>query len=304
MALAAVTGGVAWIFHNRETGRTEQLALKTRDFQVPRDLQLPQLALSQNRDHVGALNAALDGVGGIGRFVKAGEKVVVKPNVGWDRTPAQAANTNPVLVGEVVRLCLAAGASEVIITDVSCNDPRRCFLRSGIREEAEKAGGKVMLPQEEDYVPTDLGGVLLTEWPVLRHFLECHRLINMPVVKQHSLSSCTLGMKNLYGILGGSRNQLHQRIDQSIVDLAAFCQPTLVIVDATRILVRNGPTGGSLADVSVRDSVICATDQVAADARAAEFLDLRPERVGHIVLAAKSGLGEVDYRAAGYKETA
>jgi uncharacterized protein (DUF362 family) len=110
-------------------------------------------------------------------------------------------------------------------------------------------------------------------------------------------------MKNLYGILGGSRNQLHQQIDQSIVDLAAFCRPTLVVTDATRMLVRNGPTGGSLADVSSPDTVICATDQVAVDARAAELLGLRPERVGHIALAAETGLGQLDYQAAGYQET-
>jgi uncharacterized protein (DUF362 family) len=298
MALAVVTGGVGLVFHNRETGASEEVVRKTRDFRVPRDTRLPQVVLAKNENHVSALNSALDGVGGLKRFVKAGEKVVIKPNIGWDRTPAQAANTNPILVAEVVRLCLAAGAAEVIVTDVSCNDPRRCFLRSGIKEEAEKAGAVVRLPGEEDYVLTDL-----SEWPVLKYFLECDRLINMPIVKQHSLSSCTLGMKNFYGILGGSRNQLHQQIDQSIVDLAAFCRPTLVITDATRVLVRNGPTGGSLADVSVLDTVICATDQVAADARAAELLGLQPERVRHLRLAAASGLGQLDYQAAGYRET-
>jgi uncharacterized protein (DUF362 family) len=303
VALAAVTGGVGLIFHNRETGATEKVVRKQRDFQVPRDVRLPQVVLAKNENHIAALHSSLEGVGGLKRFVKAGERVVIKPNIGWDRTPEQAANTNPDLVAEVVRLCLAAGAAEVIVTDVSCNDPRRCFLRSGIKEAAEKAGGAVRLPGDEDYVLTDLGGVLLSEWPVLKYFLECDRLINMPIVKQHSLCSCTLGMKNFYGILGGSRHQLHQRIDQSIVDLAAFCRPTLVITDATRVLVRNGPTGGSLADVSVQDTVICATDQVAADARAAELLGLQPERVRHISLAAASGLGQLDYRAAGYQET-
>ena len=124
----------------------------------------------------------------------------------------------------------------------------------------------------------------------------------MPIVKNHSLSVCTIGMKNFYGILGGRRSQLHQHIDQSIVDLACFCRPTLVVVDATRVMFRGGPTGGSLDNVAVKNCVICATDQVAADARGAEFLGIDPSRVGHIMLAYKNGLGKIDYHAAQYKE--
>ena len=109
-------------------------------------------------------------------------------------------------------------------------------------------------------------------------------------------------MKNFYGILGGRRNKLHQKIDQSIVDLARFCAPTLTVVDATHVLLQNGPQGGSLDDVAIEHTVICATDQVAADARACEFLGLTVDRVSHIVLAQQAQLGTVDYRAAGYKE--
>ncbi|TFH57958.1 MAG: DUF362 domain-containing protein, partial [Candidatus Zixiibacteriota bacterium] len=118
----------------------------------------------------------------------------------------------------------------------------------------------------------------------------------------HSLSDFTGSMKNLYGILGGRRSQLHQRIDQSIVELATFSKPTLTVVDCTRVMLRGGPTGGSLDDVAIENSVICATDQVAADSRASEFLGLTGEQVGHIALADKSGLGKLDYRSVGYKE--
>lgn len=302
VALAAVASGTGVFFHNRASTRYTPLAVKSGSFVVPPDPALPQIALARYDDPISALNYSLEAVGGIKRFIKPGEKVTVKPNVGWDRSPEQAADTNPILVGEMVRLCLEAGASEVIVTDVTCHDPRRCFIRSGIREAAEKAGAKVILPADSDYITTDLGGSLLTTWPVLKYFVQTDRLINMPIVKNHSLSSCTIGMKNLYGILGGRRNQLHQSIDQSIVDLAMFCKPTLTVVDATRVLLRNGPTGGSLDDVAIENSVICATDQVAADARAAEFLGLDAEQVRHIVLAQKSGLGTIDYRTAGYKE--
>jgi uncharacterized protein (DUF362 family) len=302
VALAAVTGTTGFVFHNRETTRRRTVLAKTANFEVPPDPAIATLTSATNDDPVAALHAALDAIGGIGRFVHAGETVVVKPNVGWDRTPAQGANTHPALVSEMVRLCLGAGAAQVTVADVSCNDPRRSFLRSGIKEAGEVAGARVMLPSPEDFIEVDLGGEVLTSWPVLKYFIETDRLINMPVAKQHSLTRCTVGMKNLYGILGGRRNRLHQEIDQSIVDLAAFVRPTLTVVDATRVLFRGGPQGGSLDDVSIENTVLCSTDQVAADSRAAEFLGLSGDQVSHIALAAQSGLGSLDYRSVGYQE--
>ncbi|MBN2226852.1 MAG: DUF362 domain-containing protein [candidate division Zixibacteria bacterium] len=302
ITLAAITGGTGFLFHNLETSTYQAAVSKSRGFEVPHDTALPKVVLARNEDHIAALNQSLDAIGGIKRFVKPGERVTIKPNIGWDRTPQQAANTNPVLVAEMVRRCLSAGASEVIVSDITCNDPRRTFLRSGIREAAENAGARVLLPSEDDYINIDIGGKLLTSWPVLKHFVETDRLINMPIVKQHSLSTCTISMKNLYGIIGGQRHRLHQDIDQSIVDLAAFARPTLTVVDATRVLLRNGPQGGSLSDVAEEHTVICATDQVAADSRAVEFLGYTGELVSHIMLAQTTGLGTIDYRNAGYKE--
>jgi len=302
VALAAVTGGTGYLFYNRVPVRVTPAMVKDISFEIPKDHNFPTLTLSQNESHMVALNKALDAIGGIKRFIKPGEKVTIKPNIGWDRTPEQAANTNPALVGEMVRLCLDAGSSEVIVTDVTCNDPRRCYLRSGIREAVEKAGGKMLLANDEDFVEVNLQGGILKKWPVLKHFIHTDRLINMPIVKQHSLSSCTIGMKNLYGILGGRRNQLHQQIDQSIVDLANFSKPTLTVVDATRVLLRSGPQGGSIDDVAIENTVICSTDQVAADSRSCEFLGLKGDNVPHIILAKQAGLGEIDYNLAGYKE--
>ena len=299
--LAFVTAGTGFFFHNRISSAYQPLLVKTNSFEVPVDLSLPKISLCKNDDPIQALQKSLDAIGGIKRFIRSGETVTVKPNVGWDRTPAQAANTNPILVGEMVRLCLEAGAAEVIVTDVTCNDPRRCFLRSGIKEATQKAGGKVIIPTDDDFIKTDLKGSLLTTWPVVQYFVKTDKLINMPIVKQHSLSTCTLSMKNLYGILGGRRNQLHQQIDQSIVDLAAFCRPTLTVIDATHVLLRGGPQGGSLDDVAIENTVICSTDQVAADARGAEFLGFTGDQISHISLAQKSGLGSIDYNSIGYK---
>ena len=302
VALAAITGGTGIFFHDRAPTAYTKLAFKNSDFEIAADPAFPKVVLAKNIDHANALRSSLDAVGGIGRFVKKGERVVIKPNIGWDRTPEQAADTNPILVGEMARLCLAVGAGAVIVTDVPCNEPKRTFLRSGIREAAEKAGALVILPDDQDFVKVDLGGKIVGEQWVLKHFLECDRLINMPIVKHHTLSGCTSAMKNFYGILGGNRGQLHQEIDQSIVDLAAFAKPTLTVIDATRVLMRNGPTGGSLDDVSVQNCVICATDQVAGDARAIEFLSLTPDRVACIPMAERAGLGIADYKKAGYKE--
>lgn len=300
MALAVATGSAGVFFHNRSAEGYRPPVLARPEFGVADSASLPVVTEAVHEDPVAALRAALDAVGGIGRFVHSGERVTVKPNIGWDRAPEQAATTHPLLVEEVVRQCLAAGAAGVIVTDVPCNDPRRTFVRSGISQAAERAGATVVLPTPEDYIVTDLGQKFLTEWPVLKYFVETDRLINMPIVKQHSLSLCTVGMKNLYGILGGRRFQLHQRIDQSIVDLVAFARPTLTVIDATRILTRGGPQGGSLDYVEQLDTVICATDPVAGDARACELLGLSGATVGHIALGETAGLGSVDYRQAGY----
>ena len=302
VALAAVTGATGQYFYDRQRLPHAPVFQKQHIFDVPTDPALPVVSMARHPDPARALRASLDAVGGIRRFVHAGERVTIKPSIGWDRAPEQAANTNPVLVAEMVRLCREAGAEEVIVTDISCNDPRRCFLRSGIRAAAEEAGARVILPADEDFMQVNMHGQLLGVWPVLRHFVQTDRFINMPIVKHHSLTGCTLGMKNLYGILGGRRNRLHQEIDQSIVDLATFVRPTLTVIDATRVLLRGGPQGGSLDDVSAENTVLCTTDQVAGDARAAEFLGLNAADVGHLVLADRSGLGSLDYRAAGYAE--
>ncbi len=254
-----------------------------------------RLAVVENDEPAALVEKAVMALGGIGIFVSSGDRVVIKPNVGWDRVPEQAANTNPDMVGQIVRMCLDAGASKVVVTDVTCNDQRRTFLRSGIKDAAEDAGAEVfMVSSDGDFIDVDLGGDLLTTWPVLKPILDADKLINMPIVKHHSLTRATIGMKNLYGIIGGTRNQLHQKIDQSIVDLASFCKPTLVIADCYRVLMRNGPVGGNLSDVKEYRTVVAGTDQVAVDAYAARFLDLLPRDIGYIPLAERSGLGSMD----------
>jgi uncharacterized protein (DUF362 family) len=220
----------------------------------------------------------------------------VKPNIGWDRTPEQAANTNPAVVAEVVRQCWNAGARRVIVTDVSCNDPRRCFQRSGIAAAAQREGAEVILPEPARFKDVDLQGEVLRSWPVFEPFLNADKIINIPIAKHHSLTGTTLGMKNWYGILGGPRHQLHQRISESLVDLADFIRPTLTIIDCYRVLIRNGPTGGNLEDVVLKKSLVAGTDPVALDAYVAKaFWNLEVSSLPYLQMAAKRGLGTCEF---------
>ena len=191
---------------NQRSTRPEQALVMNakRSHTVVPDAKLPEMIVAQGGDDPAQLvRRALQELGGIRRFVSRADIVVVKPNIGWDRTPEQAANTNPSLVAEVVRQCWDAGAKKVIVTDVSCNDARRCFQRSGIAEAARLAGAEVILPEPEKFKDVNLQGDVLQNWPVLEPFLAADKIINIPIAKHHSLSGATLGMKNWYGILGG-----------------------------------------------------------------------------------------------------
>jgi uncharacterized protein (DUF362 family) len=257
---------------------------------------LPELAIIEGEDPARLARQALDELGGMNRFVSRGDVVLVKPNIGWDRTPEQAANTNPDVVAEIVRKCLQSGAKRVIVTDVSCNEARRCFQRSGISAAAQAAGAEVILPDPSRFKEVDLQGEVLTRWQVFDAFLEVDKVINVPIAKHHTLTGTTLGMKNWYGILGGSRNQLHQRIHESLVDLADFMRPTLTIVDCYRILLRNGPTGGNLQDVLLKKTLVASTDPVAIDAYVAKsFWNLDANSLPYLTMAAKRGLGTVEF---------
>jgi uncharacterized protein (DUF362 family) len=239
---------------------------------------------------------ALENLGGIGRFISRGDVVVIKPNIAWDRTPEQAANTNPEAVAEMVRQCWQARAKRVIVTDVTCNEPRRCFQRSGIQAAARAEGAEVILPDPELFREVDLGGIVLKSWPVFTPFLEADKIVNMPIAKHHVLTGATLGMKNWYGILGGERNRLHQQIHQSLVDLASFMLPTLTLIDCYRILLRNGPTGGNLEDVAIKKTVVAGTDPVALDAYVAKaYWNLDPAQLPYLRMAAARGLGVVEF---------
>lgn len=289
---AAITGTAAWLRSRSRRPEEPRGLTVERDWALPPDAVSPQLALVTGSDPRSAVRRALEELGGMRRFVSRGDVVVVKPNMAWDRTPQQAANTNPDVAAETVRQCFEAGAKRVVVGDVAINEARRVFARSGIAEAVRREGAEVVLPEARRFAEVDLRGELLASWPVFLPLLEADKMINLPVAKHHSLTGATLGIKNWYGIIGGPRHRLHQRIHESLADLAAFMRPTLTIIDAWRVLMRNGPSGGNLADVEDKRTIVAGTDPVALDAWVAKaFWDLDENTVRYLALARDRGLG-------------
>ena len=267
-----------------------------RDHTVASDAALPEMVVVQGDDPRALVRRAFADLGGVGRFIAQHDVVVLKPNIAWDRTPEQAANTNPDVVAETVKQCWAAGAKRVIVTDVSCNEAERCFHRSGIAAAARGEGAEVILPDPARFREVNLGGEILQSWKVFEPFLIADKVINLPIAKHHDLTGATLGFKNWYGILGGERNRLHQQIHQSLVDLAAFMLPTLTLIDCYRVLLRNGPTGGNVEDVAVHKTLVAGTAPVALDAYAAKaYWNLDADALPYLKLAEKRGLGRSDF---------
>ncbi len=253
-------------------------ARQVRDYRLKDPSEHAELAIARARideispDAEVIVKRAVDALGGMKRFISRGDVVVIKPNIGWDRMPIHAANTNPNVVAAVAKLAFDAGAKKVVVADGSCNDPARCFQRSGIMKKASAVGADVILPAEHRFRTMRLKGDVLDEWPVFTTLVEADKVINVPIAKHHNLAKFTAAMKNWYGVLGGRRNRLHQNIDTSIADLATFMRPTLTIIDAMRVLMRNGPQGGNIDDAKDMHTIVASVDQVAADAFACTLI--------------------------------
>ncbi len=256
--------------------------------------QGPTVALAEGVDHDRITRRAIGALGGMKRFVKPGTTVVVKPNIGWDRTPDLAANTNPLVVAAIVDECLRAGAKKVKVFDRTCNDQRRCYRSSGI-EAALKGmkGVEVKHIEEERFRTVALNGKALKEWDLYGEALDADVFINVPVLKHHGLSKLTIGMKNVMGILGRNRGSIHKHLDIALADINAVFTTHLTVVDATRILTAHGPQGGDVRDVKVLNKVLATTDIVAADALATTLFGMKPEDIPVIVEAHRRGLGEM-----------
>jgi uncharacterized protein (DUF362 family) len=236
-----------------------------------------------------------EAAGGIRQYVSKGDVVVIKPNISWGKSPKMAATTNPEVLQAVIELCQEAGAKKVRIADNTIENSKFCFSVSGAADVAKITGAELINPDSSLMREMKLQGDRIDVWPIYLPIVEADKVINLPVAKDHILSSVTLGMKNWFGAIGGRRGSLHREIHPNIVDLAQFFKPTVTLIDATRIMTRNGPSGGSTSDVVIKNTLILSDDPVAADGKAALLLGRDPRNIGHIKLAKRRGLGTYDF---------
>ncbi len=255
----------------------------------------PDLAVVKGQVVENNLRAAIALLGGMERFVKKGGKVVVKPNVLTGRPPEYATTTSPELMTAVIKMCWEAGAKEVVVFDSPTSSARAAFEVSGLAQAVSDADGKLIYLSSRDFEAVDMPeGKVLTKWSFVTEALTADTLINLALPKQHSVSGATMTMKNLMGIMGGRRGTVHGGFSQKIVDVNTVVKPTLAILDAYRVLFRNGPTGGSLDDVRLDKTLVAGTNQVSIDAYGTTFFDKKPTDYAWLVEANKRGMGEID----------
>jgi len=251
----------------------------------------PDLAVVTGGDPAGNTRRAIQALGGIGRFVKQGARVAIKPNALTGNRPEVASTTNPEVVETVARLCLEAGAGDVVVLS---HDPERNFERNGLLEATGRAGARLLAANSRDlYRPvTVIRGRLLENVEIIGEVLDADVFINIPIVKHHSAAEVTQSMKNLMGIVW-NRGRFHQYgLHQSIADLSTAVRPDLIVMDANRILLTNGPSGpGQTRDAL---TVVAGTDPVAMDVYGTTLLDRNPMDIGHIRYAYQQGVGEID----------
>jgi uncharacterized protein (DUF362 family) len=302
---ALVAGATAWTLHDplglEAREEKPRLTLTPGGYAVDPNKMLPALGVATGVNADRLVRAAVDAIGGIQRFIKPNDVVVVKPNVAFERSAALGATTNPAVLAALVRLVREAGAKEVRVADNPIESPEACFIRSGVHKAAVDAGADVYLPAQRDFRDLETpGATWIGKWPFFwRPFQGATKVIGVAPVKDHNLCRASMTTKNWYGLLGGRRNQFHQDIHGIIADLALMLRPTFVLLDATRVLFRSGPTGGSLSDVRAGNTVVASTDSLAADAfgwhellqRSAEPLPAYFEK------SARRGLGNPDWKS-------
>jgi uncharacterized protein (DUF362 family) len=259
----------------------------------------PILAKSSGTNYAHLVGDAVQALGGIKKFINPNEVVVVKPNMAFDRTPDLAANAHPVVVRKVVELCLEAGAKRVKVLDRTVNDARRAYANSGIKaavEDIKDPRAVVEYVDERKFVEMIIPKAKsLKKWSFYKDILEADRFINVPVAKNHSEARLTMAMKNMMGAIGGWRGRCHVGLHQNIADMNLVLRADLTILDATRIMVQGGPSGGRPEYVQVKNLVVAGVDPVAIDAYGTvNLFGMQPSDIGYIVKGHELGLGEMD----------
>ena len=265
--------------------------------------EAPDLVAVMGGEPEAMLDKALETLGGIGNYVKKGQKVVIKPNIGWDRTPELAGNTNPDLIKALVKKCLGAGAEKVTVFDHTCDNWQKCYASSGIADAVKEAGGVIVPANDEQYykevsIP---GGVTLKKAKIHEALLEADVWFNVPILKNHGGAKLSCAMKNMMGIVWDRRYFHQQDLQQCIADICTWQKkPALHIVDAYRMMFQNGPQGRSAADVATLKSLIVSPNIIAADTASlalfnqVEKLDMAA--VTHITKGEALHLGSTDLK--------
>ena len=265
-----------------------------------------RLGVARGGDIPAMLRAAMDGIGGIRRFIQNDDVVLIKPNVAFERPAVLGATTNPEVLTALIHLVREAGAREVRVVDNPIESPESCFIRSGIQQAAIDAQARVYLPTPGDFETVNVPGATWIEnWPFFwRPFQNVTKVIGVSPVKDHNLCRASMTTKNWYGLLGGRRNQFHQDIHGIIADLALMLRPTFVVLDGTRVMFRSGPTGGSLSDVREGRTLAASTDSLAADAFGwDDLLERRGEELpAYFAQSAARHLGNPNWRDVPLKE--
>jgi uncharacterized protein (DUF362 family) len=322
LTAAAATGLGIWLYdESGKAGLRQPTPARLKNFFA--DVDYPagdaRLSVAHNaeNDVDRMLAAALDGLGGIARFIKPGDHVLIKPNVGFERDPRMGATTNPEVLRRLIEMCYEDGkAGTVTVADNPIEQASACFARTQIQAVSSAAGAKVVLPASAQFKPIavrdrkpDLAlNEALGTWSIFwKPLEEADKVIGIAPIKDHNLCQGSMIMKNWYGLLGGRRNQFHQAIHNIVSDLGYMMSPSLVIADGTRVLMRNGPTGGSLDDVRAGQTIVAAVDQLACDAWCYEhllhrdpqqlrYLDLAYEKFGGRNYEETRRFGERDWR--------
>ena len=307
-ALLAGGAGVLWRAlrdPDGERGKPQPPTFRLKNYRVAPPHGVSTLGVARGDQYEAMLKMAIAAIGGIEHYIQRGDVVLIKPNVAFDRSPKLGATTNPEVLAALIRLVRGAGAAEVRVADNPIESPESCFAKSGIAAVAQQQGATLYLPSPTSFEMLEVPGAkLIARWPFFyRPFRGVDKVIGIAPLKDHNLCQASMCTKNWYGLLGGRRNQFHQDIHNIVADLALMMQPTFVILDASRILTKNGPTGGDLSDVMPGHTLIAATDSIAVDAYAySQLLGRTGELPQYLRNAQARGLGNPEWRSLTVKE--
>lgn len=316
-AAAVLTGGASYLWLAPENwplslrdptgdrGKPQVPIFRLKNFHVERPKTASVMGIARGSDYAQMMKMAIAAIGGIEHYIRKGDVVLIKPNVAFDRSPKLGATTNPDVLAALIRLVREAGAAEIRVADNPIESPENCFHKSGIAAASQANGARVYLPTPSSFEMLETPGAkLISRWPFFyRPFRGVDKVIGIAPVKDHNLCHASMTTKNWYGLLGGRRNQFHQDIHNIVADLAQMIRPTFVILDASRVLMKNGPTGGDLSDVVEGHTLIASTDMIAADAFGySEVLGRSDDLPQYLYNAEARQLGQHDWRNMAVKE--